>query len=90
MRPSNDKKPLRSALLVAGAFALAALALVAVGRAPASAPPPIGGAAALARADFAGDLSPSRERWIRRRRARLGGGIPAYAGMTGPGDPCAR
>ena len=48
VRPSNDKKPLRSALLVAGAFALAALALVAVGRAPAGAPPPIGGAAALA------------------------------------------
>lgn len=48
MRPSNEKKPLRSALLIAGAFALAALALVAVGRAPAGAPHPIGGNAALA------------------------------------------
>ena len=48
MRPSNEKNPLRSALLVAGAFALAVLALAALGRAPAGAPPPLGGAPVLA------------------------------------------
>ena len=33
-------------------------------------------------AGYAGDLSPSRERWIRARKRPYGGGITAYAGMT--------